>query len=87
MSTAKGSEVFSSPATTTTKDENANGHDTIHKDNGIRANQIPVRGKPMKRCKLVIVGDGCCGKTSLLTVFKRYKRTSRMKPYLQASYK
>ena len=73
MSMVKGSDGIS--ASSTTKDENANGRDTSHKHMGNRTVQNPqVDNKtPTKRCKLVIVGDGCCGKTSLLTVFKRYR--------------
>ena len=77
MSSAKDSEGASS--STATKDENANGRDTTNKHNGTKANQSTNGSKPIKRCKLVIVGDGCCGKTSLLTVFKRYWHFTQIK--------
>lgn len=53
-------------------DENANGQHSIHKYNKSSRSQGDKK-TPTKRCKLVIVGDGCCGKTSLLTVFKSGK--------------
>ena len=52
-------------------DENANGQHSVHKYNKSSRSQGDKK-TPTKRCKLVIVGDGCCGKTSLLTVFKRF---------------
>ena len=52
------------------EDENANGQNTIHKSTKSTRSQGEKK-TPTKRCKLVTVGDGCCGKTSLLTVFKR----------------
>ena len=73
MSLAKDSDGVS-PSSSTAKDENANGRDTSHKtiSNSTTSNPPGEKKTPTKRCKLVIVGDGCCGKTSLLTVFKRY---------------
>ena len=54
------------------EDENANGQNSIKKN--IKSSRSQADKKtPTKRCKLVIVGDGCCGKTSLLTVFKRWE--------------
>ena len=75
MSIVNSSDGLSSTISTTTKDENANGRDTAHKHSGNKSIQAPQGNNkpPTKRCKLVIVGDGCCGKTSLLTVFKRYE--------------
>ena len=75
MSTEKEKDGLTPSSSSTTKDENANGRDTSHKNiaNNSTSSHPPKDKKtPTKRCKLVIVGDGCCGKTSLLTVFKRY---------------
>ena len=75
MSMEKVSDGLSPSSSSTTKDENANGRDTSHKNisnNSTSSNPPGDKKTPTKRCKLVIVGDGCCGKTSLLTVFKRY---------------
>ena len=52
-------------------DENAKSQQSIHKSTKSSRSQGDKK-TPTKRCKLVIVGDGCCGKTSLLTVFKRF---------------
>ena len=78
MSIVKESDDAACPSSTTTKDENANGRDKSQhsktSDNNIKASNKRNSGEkktPTKRCKLDIVGDGCCGKTSLLTVFKR----------------
>ena len=72
MKRQEGSKSFTSVAPGA-KGEDANSNETTNKHNGTKENQHPQGDKSMKRCKLVIVGDGCCGKTSLLTVFKRYK--------------
>ena len=78
MSIVRESDDAACLSSTTTKDENANGRDKSQhsktSDNNIKASNKGNSGEkktPTKRCKLVIVGDGCCGKTSLLTVFKR----------------
>lgn len=82
MSVETVDEGISSSSITKTKDENANGRKSSHKllANNSRtstSNNMSSSGNekktPTKRCKLVIVGDGCCGKTSLLTVFKSGK--------------
>ena len=59
-----------SMSTDVQEDENANGQNSTHKSTKSIHSQAEKK-TPTKRCKLVIVGDGCCGKTSLLTVFKR----------------